>query len=153
MSFPNCKKTRLKAKKRPDMRFSKKPSVHQATQKSHLAKASLTWKEPDKWVIFFALKEKRLSFCCWWTTLFTPFGSWTHFTVCLPRQVLISLHNFYDWAIFGRCCNILALQYTTLPWLAARLLPLSCIMLLLTIYFVLKKTRSFTNKMHKGRIK
>lgn len=42
----------IKSKKRPDMRFSKKPSVHQATQKSHLAKASLTWKEPDKWVIF-----------------------------------------------------------------------------------------------------
>ena len=49
------------------------------------------------------VEEKRVPF---WAAL--PFY-WTHFTVCLPMQVLISLHNFYDWAIFGRCCNILAL--------------------------------------------
>ena len=88
---------------------------HQATQKKSFRKGlSLTWKEPEKWVIFCF--KRKAAFLV--NDSFSSFGSWTHFTVCLPRQVLISLHNFYDWAIFGRCCNILALQYTTLPWLA-----------------------------------
>ena len=53
-------------------------------------------------IIYFTLWRFALS-------IFSPLlCTRTHFLVCLPMQLLILLYNFYDWAIFGRCCNILA---------------------------------------------